>query len=67
MTTKATLMQNIKWHIEPEHKIPYHHIDTIVNQFIEEIKKAIIGKQKIVIHGLMKIDSKVVDEKTGFF
>jgi nucleoid DNA-binding protein len=65
--TKAGLIQNIKWNIKPEHHIPYHHIDMIVNQLIEEIKKAIIGKQKIVIHGLMKFDTKLADEKTGIF
>ena len=67
MTTKAGLIQNIKWNVKPEYKIQYHHIDIIVNQMIEEIKKAIIGKQKIVIHGLMKFDTKVADEKTGIF
>ena len=67
MTTKAGLIQNIKWSIKPEYKIPYHHVDIIVNQMIEEIKKAIIGKQKIVIHGLMKFDTKVASEKSGTF
>lgn len=67
MTTKAGLIQNIKWNIKPEHKIPHYHIDIIVNQMIAEIKKLIIGKQKIVIHGLMKFDTKLADEKTGIF
>ena len=67
MTTKAGLIQNIKWNIKPEYNIPYHHVDIIVNQMIEEIKKAIIGKQKIVIHGLMKFDTKIADEKSGIF
>jgi nucleoid DNA-binding protein len=67
MTTKAGLIQNIKWNIRPDYHIPHHHVDIIVNQMIEEIKKAIIGKQKIVIHGLMKFDTKVADEKSGIF
>ena len=67
MTTKAGLIQNIKWNIKPEYHIPYFHIDIIVNMFIDEIKKAILGRQKIVIHGLMKFDTKIVDEKTGIF
>lgn len=67
MTTKAGLIQKLKWNIKPEHHIPLHHIDIIVNQFIEEIKEAIIGKQKVVIHGLMKFDTKIADEKTGIF
>ena len=67
MITKAGLIQNIKWNIKPEYKIPYFHIDIIVNQMIEEIKKAIIRKEKIVIHGLMKFDTKVADEKSGIF
>ena len=67
MITKAGLIQNIKCNIKPEYHIPYFHIDIIVNQMIEEIKKAIIGKQKIVIHGLMKFDTKIVDEKSGIF
>jgi nucleoid DNA-binding protein len=67
MITKAGLIQNIKCNIKPEYHIPYFHIDIIVNQMIEEIKKAIIGKQKIVIHGLMKFDTKVADEKSGIF
>ncbi|NOR58899.1 MAG: hypothetical protein GQ474_10295 [Sulfurimonas sp.] len=66
MTTSG-LIQNIKWNIKPEYKILYHHIDIVVNQLIEEIKKAIIGKHKIVIHGLMKFDTKVADEKSGIF
>ena len=67
MTTKAGLIQNIKWNIKPEYHIPYFHIDIIVNMFIDEIKKAIIRKEKIVIHGLMKFDTKVADEKSGIF
>ena len=67
MTTKAGLIQNLKWNIKPEHHIPLHHIDIIINQFIEEIKEAIIGKQKVVIHGFMKFDTKIADEKTGIF
>ena len=34
---------------------------------IEEIKEAIIRKEKIVIHGLMKFDTKISDEKSGIF
>ena len=67
MTTKATLIQTTKWNIKPEHHIPYHHIDIIINQFIEEMKKAIVGRQKIVIHGFMMFDTKKVAEKTGIF
>ena len=67
MITKLGLIQKIKWHIKPEDKIPYQHIDIIVNQLIEEIKEAIIRKEKIVIHGLMKFDTKVADEKSGIF
>jgi len=67
MITKLGLIKNIKWHIKQEYKIPYQHIDIIVNMFIDEIKKAIINKQKIVIHGLMKFDTKVADEKSGIF
>ena len=32
MITKLGLIQKIKWHIKPEYKIPYQHIDIIVNQ-----------------------------------
>jgi len=67
MITKAGLIQNIKWNIKPEYHIPYFHIDIIVNMFIDEIKKAIIRKEKIVIHGLMKFDTKVADAKSGIF
>jgi len=67
MITKAGLIQNIKWNIKEEYRIPYFHIDIIVNMFIDEIKKAIIDKQKIVIHGLMKFDTKILDEKSGIF
>ena len=34
---------------------------------IDEIKKAIIGKQKIVIPGFISFDSRVVDAKDGVF
>ena len=67
MLTKARLIQNIKWNIKEDYRIPNYHIDMIVNQLIEEIKKAIIRKEKIVIHGLMKFDTKVADEKSGIF
>jgi nucleoid DNA-binding protein len=65
--TKSELIQQIKWNIKPEDRIPFYHIDIIVNQMIEEIKKAIIGKQKIVIPGFIKFDTKIADEKTGIF
>jgi len=67
MITKLGLIKKIKWHIKQEHIIPYQHIDIIVNQLIEEIKEAIIRKEKIVIHGLMKFDTKIADEKSGIF
>ena len=67
MITKAGLIQNIKWNIEPEFNIPDFHINIIINKMIEEIQKAIIRKEKIVIHGLMKFDTKVLDEKSGIF
>lgn len=67
MTTKKGLIQNIKWNIKSEYHIPNFHIDIIVNQMIEEIKKAIIRKEKIVIHGLMKFNTKTADEKSGIF
>jgi len=67
MITKAGLIENIKWNIKAEYNIPNFHVDIIVNQFIEEIKTAIIRKEKIVIHGLMKFDTKIVDEKSGIF
>jgi nucleoid DNA-binding protein len=67
MITKAGLIQNIKCNVKPEDKIAYQHIEIIVNMFIDEIKKAIIGKQKIVIHGLMKFDTKIADAKSGIF
>ena len=67
MITKAGLLEKIKWNAKTEYKIQHQHIDIIVNMFIDEIKKEIIGKQKVVIHGFIKFDSKVVDEKTGIF
>ena len=67
MITKAGLIQNIKWNRKPEYNIPNFHVDIIVNQMIDEIKKAIIRKEKIVLHGLMKFDTKVADEKSGIF
>jgi nucleoid DNA-binding protein len=67
MITKAGLIQNIKWNIKPEYNISHYQVDIIVNQLIDEIKKAIINKQKIVIHGLMKFGTKLVDEKRGIF
>ena len=67
MITKAGLIQNIKWNIKSEYNIPHYYIDIIVNQLIEEIKTAIIRKEKIVIYGLMKFDTKIVDEKSGIF
>ncbi|WP_457747979.1 HU family DNA-binding protein [Sulfurimonas sp.] len=65
--TKKELIQNIKWDMKAEYNIPYYHVDIIVEQMIEEIKKAIIRKDKIVIHGFMKFDTKIADEKSGIF
>jgi len=65
--TKSELIQQIKWNVKPEDRIPFYHIDIIVNQLISEIKKAIIGKEKIVIPGFIKFDTKIVDEKSGIF
>lgn len=65
--TKLELIQRIKYSIKPEDKIQYYHINIIVDRMIEEIKKAIIGKQKIVINGLLTFNTKVVDEKKGVF
>lgn len=65
--TKAELIQQIKWNIKPEDKILSYHVDTIVNMMIEEIKKSIIGKHKLVIPGFITFNSKVANEKTGIF
>ena len=42
-------------------------MDTIVNKMIDEIKKAIIGKQKIIIPGFISFSSRIVDAKDGVF
>ena len=65
--TKAELIQQIKWNIKPEDRILSYHVNTIVNMMIDEMKKAIIGKQKLVIPGFITFHSKVVDEKIGIF
>ena len=67
MITKLGLIQNIKWNIKLECNIPHYYVDIIINQFIEGIKAAIIKKEEIVIHGLMKFDTKIADEKSGIF
>ena len=65
--TKKELIQNIKWSIEPEVKIPSYYVDIVVNKMIDEIKKAIMGKQKIIIPGFISFSSRIVDSKDGVF
>ena len=65
--TKKELIQNIKCSIESDVKITSYYIDIVVNKMIDEIKKAIIGKQKIIIPGFISFSSRVVDAKDGIF
>lgn len=67
MITKLGLIKKIKYNVKPEYHIPYQHIDIIVNMFLDEIKESMRRREKIVIHGLVKFDTKIADEKSGIF